>query len=286
MYALWRCFRFATCTLVFLAAAAPGGTAERDLTVQEIVEKTNRVAYYQGADGRARVSMTIKDSQGRVRRRQFTMLRRDDPGPAGRESSGDSYCGDQEFYVYFELPADVRKMVFMVHKHVDGAADRWLYLPALDLVKRIAATEERTSFAGSNFFYEDVSGRGTGEDVHELAETTEDYYVLKNTPKDGGKVEFASYTMWIHRTSFLPVRIEYFDDSGRKYRVYEALKVEVIQGYPTVTSSRMQDLQKKSETVMEYSDVAYDIGLPEDIFTERYLRRPPRKYLRKPRPEK
>ena len=68
--------------------------------------------------------------------------------------------------------------------------------------------------------------------------------------------------------------------------MYEALKVQTIQGYPTVTSSRMQDLQRKGETIIEYSDVAYDIGLPDDIFTERYLRRPPLKYLRKPKPDK
>jgi len=48
--------------------------------------------------------------------------------------------GDQKFYVYFLEPADVRKMVYMVWKHTDRDDDRWLYLPALDLVKRIAAS--------------------------------------------------------------------------------------------------------------------------------------------------
>jgi hypothetical protein len=31
---------------------------------------------------------------------------------------------------------------------------------------------------------------------------------------------------------------------------------------------------------MEYVTVDYDVGLPDDIFTERYLRRAPREYLR------
>ena len=130
------------------------------------------------------VKMTITDDQGREREREFTILRRD----------ADDTDREQKFYVYFHQPADVRDMVFMVWKHVGADDDRWLYLPALDVIKRIAASDERTSFVGSNFFYEDVSGRGIEEDNHELVETTDVYYVLKNTPKDPGAVEFDSYT--------------------------------------------------------------------------------------------
>ena len=33
-------------------------------------------------------------------------------------------------------------------------------------------------------------------------------------------------------------------------------------------------------TTLQYSQVEYNIGLPESIFTERYLRRAPRNYLK------
>jgi outer membrane lipoprotein-sorting protein len=251
-------------------------------SVVEIVDSANRVAYYQGKDGRASVSMTITDSQGRTRNREFTILRRDEPPKDAAEGAdaGDEYCRGQQFYVYFNRPADVSKMVFMVWKHVDKDDDRWLYLPALDLVKRIAATDERTSFVGSEFFYEDVSGRNTTEDDHEMVETTDNYYVLKNTPKDPKAVEFAHYKMWVHRSTFVMVKAEYYDKNGAKYREYEAIEVKTIEGYPTVTKSRMKDLRTNGNTVIEYSDLKYNIGLPEDVFTERYLRRPPLQYLR------
>lgn len=264
--------------LLLVNALCQLGWAEEVKTVstpsaQEIVEKANKVAYYQGKDGRAKVSMTITDDQGRKRYRQFTILRRN-------EDAGEECCGEQKLYVYFHRPADVNKMVFMVWKHIDKDDDRWLYLPALDLVKRIAASDERTSFVGSHFFYEDVSGRNINEDRHELVKTTENYFVLKSTPKDPKVVEFASYTMWIHRKTFVPVKVEYYDKKGGKYRVYEALKVDTIQGYPTITQSRMKDLRTKGETVIEYKDVRYNLGLPDNIFTERYLRHAPTKYLR------
>jgi hypothetical protein len=163
---------------------------------------------------------------------------------------------------------------------MDKDDDRWLYLPALDLVKRIAATDKRTSFVGSDFFYEDVSGRNVKADVHELTKTTDNYYVLKNTPKKPKEVEFTYYIMWIHRKTFIPVKIEYFDSEGKKYRIYEALKVETIQKRPTVTKARMRNLKSKGQTVTEYTGVKYDMDIPEEVFTERFLRRPPQKYLR------
>lgn len=256
-------------------------TAPAAPSVEEIVNNTNRVAYYQARDGRAQVSMEIKDKQGRVRNRQFSILRRDEIDPKNPNGS-DDYMGDQKFYIYFKRPADVNKMVFMVWKHadMDTEDDRWLYLPALDLVKRIAGTEKRTSFVGSDFFYEDVSGRNINEDVHELEKTTDDYYVLKNTPKDPGAVEFKYFTMWIHKDTFIPIKIEYFDKNGEKYREYAARGVETIEGHPTVIRASMKNLNTGSETTISYRKVNYDIDLPENIFTERYLRKPPRKYLR------
>ena len=255
--------------------------ADGPLSVDEIVNNTNRVAYYQAKDGRAQVSMEIKDKQGRTRNRQFSILRLDEPDPKNPEGN-DNYMGDQKFYIYFKRPADVNKMAFMVWKHADQGTedDRWLYLPALDLVKRISGTEKRTSFVGSDFFYEDVSGRNINEDIHELEKTTDNYYVLKNTPKDPSSVEFDHFTMWIHKETFIPVKIEYFDRNGEKYREYTALGVDTIQGNPTVTKASMKNLKTGDETTISYKNVKYDIDLPDEIFTERYLRKPPRKYLR------
>ncbi len=251
--------------------------AEETPSVREIVTAADYMAYYQGRDGRAKVRMVITDSQGRIRTRQFTILRRDE---APKDAVDKEFIGEQKFYVYFHRPADVNKMVFLVWKYIDREDDRWLYLPALDLVKRIAATDKRTSFVGSNFFYEDVSGRSLTEDKHELIETTEKEYVLKNTPNDPDSVEFSYYKMWIDRKTMLPVRIEYFDKNGKKYRVYEVLDVKEIQGYPTVLKAKMSDLRTNSNTVITYSGVKYNVDLPDKVFTERYLRRSPRRYLR------
>jgi len=250
--------------LLALLVAAPTAFAA-DPSVEEIVNKANLAAYYGGDDGRAEVNMTIKDSQGRERTREFVILRKD------KEDGGQQF-----FYVYFKKPSDVSKMVFMVHKYTDKDDDRWMYLPALDLVKRIAASDKRTSFVGSNFMYEDVSGRNLNEDAHELVKSDGKYYVIKNTPKKPNEVEFSSYTVDIDKKTFLPVKAVYLDKNGKEYRIVEAVKTAVVDGIPTVTESKVTDLEAGSSTVSKFSKIKYNIGLKEDIFTERYLRRPPR----------
>ncbi|MBN2711727.1 MAG: outer membrane lipoprotein-sorting protein [Planctomycetes bacterium] len=255
---------------------------EKAPDVDTIIKKANKVSYYQGKNGSAHVSMTIKDKDGQTRVRKLVILRMDEAAPKGENGAeaNDDYCGEQKIYAYFTRPADVNRTAFLVWKHLDKDDDRWIYLPALDLKKRISSTDKRTSFVGTNFYYEDVSGRNIDADTHELIETTKDCYVIKNTPKDPASVEFASYTVWIHKTTFLPIQTEYYDKDGKAFRKYLALNVETIQGYPTVTKATMSDLRTGGETTAEYSDVKYDVELPEDIFTERYLRNAPTKYLR------
>lgn len=258
--------------IVLSVALAAGSSQAADLSdADEIVSRANSASYYAGIDGRSEVRMIIRDAQGREQRRQFTVLRRTVED-----------AGDQDFLVVFSQPSDVRGTVFLVKKHVGRDDDRWLYLPGLDLVKRISAGDKRTSFVGAHYFYEDVSGRDPDEDTHVLDETTDDSYVLTHTPKDSSQVEFSHYQTRIDKHTFLPTRIEYTNSAGNVYRRVEVLEVEEIDGHPTVTKSRVVDLDSGGQTDMQFRYIAYDIGIPADVFTERSLRRPPGEWLKRP----
>lgn len=254
--------------MVFLAMSL--AVAEPLSDADEIVAKANLAAYYAGDDGRSEVRMVIKDAQGRQQRRQFTVLRRD-------VTDG----GDQQFLVAFSQPSDVRGTTFLVHKHIDRDDDRWLYLPGLDLVKRISAGDKRTSFVGAHYFYEDVSGRRPSDDTHELLETTDEHYLLRHKPIQPEIVEFEYYDTWIDRTTFLPMKIEYTNAAGNIYRRVEVLEVEEFGGNPTVVTSRVIDLAGGGQTDMQFRYIKYDLGLPDDVFSERSLRTPPREWLQR-----
>lgn len=254
--------------LLFLMMMLPTASLAQELDVQQIVERANQAAYYAGRDGSADVEMIIEDNKGGTRKREFSMLR----------INLDE--GDQKFYLYFRQPADVRKMAYLVWKNAGGNDDRWLWLPALNLKKRIAPGDKRTSFVGSDFFYEDVSGRSLAEDNHRLVEITGDQYLIESTPKDPASVEFASIRTWVDRTTFLPMKAEYLDARGKLYRRVLALKVETIDGYPTVLEALAEDLVAGTRTLNRFSNLKYDRDLKENIFSERFLRRPPRELSR------
>lgn len=241
----------------------------QELTVDEIVKKANLASYYKGNDGKSDVKMTIIDSQGRKRIREFRILR------LNIEKGG-----EQKFYIYFKKPTDVAGMVFMVWKHLGVADDRWLYLPALDLVRRITSNDKRSSFVGSHFVYEDVSGRGIDADSHELVNSSNKQYKIKNVPKKTKGIEFAYYFVWIDKTNFIPIKAEYYNEANKLIRVIEALEVVEIEGKPTVIKSIAKDLERNGETIMEFSNIEYDVGITEDIFAERYLRRAPIKWIK------
>ncbi len=238
------------------------------LTVEEIINGSNRAAYYQASDGKADVHMVITDSLGRTRERNMTILRIDGPDDV-----------EQKYYVYFDKPHDVKGMTYLVWKHPGKDDDRWLYLPAMDLIRRVAASDKRASFVGSHFAYEEISGRGPEEDDHTLLEDGEVYYKVKSVPKDPGSVEFSYFVTWIDKENFLPKKAEMYDNNGKMYKTIEALEIKDIGGHPTITKMKATDLNANGHTVSEFSDVKYDVGLEDNVFTERFLRRPPREFI-------
>ncbi len=61
--------------------------------------------------------------------------------------------------VRFSYPNDIKNTAFLVWEHPDADDERFLYLPALGRVRRIAGEEKQESFVGSDLSYEDIGGR-------------------------------------------------------------------------------------------------------------------------------
>ena len=78
------------------------------------------------------------------------------------------------------------------------------------------------------------------------------------------------------------MRIEYRDDADEVYRRVEVAAVEEVEGYPTVTQSRVVDVRGGGETLMQFRYIDFDLGMDETVFTERSLRNPPRQWLDRP----
>ncbi|MDH3890649.1 MAG: outer membrane lipoprotein-sorting protein [candidate division Zixibacteria bacterium] len=241
-------------------------------SADDIMQKSHLAYYYAADDGVAEVTMRIVSKRGKERIKQFVMLRLD-------EEDG----GNQRYYTYFRKPSDVSRLTFMVHKSPHGNDQRWIYVPSVDLVKPISADDKNSSFVGSHFSYEDVSGRHYGEDKHTLLSDStlneRAVYVVRSVPKESYK-GFAQKMTYVDKANFLPLKEEYFDKKGNMVRLFTAERVEVIDGITTMTARSMENLKKGGKTLIEFSSIRYNVGLEASLFTERYLKNPPRDYIK------
>ena len=73
----------------------------------------------------------------------------------------------------------------------------------------------------------------------------------------------------------LPLREEYYDKKGNLERVFRSEAIEEIDGHATITLRTMENVKKNHKTTVTFTEVAYDVGIEEDVFTERRLKSPP-----------
>lgn len=236
----------------------------------EIIRKSQAAFYEAGKDFQARVKMTLTSREGQQRLRELTMLRKNYP------------AGEQKYFIYFHRPADVVGTTFMVYKYPNRDDDRWLFIPAINLANRIAARDSRSSFVGSDFTYEDVSGRDMEADMHTLLKedqiNSSKVYVVESRSKS--PAEYARKLAWIDQTTFLPLKEEYYDVQGTLYKVFTADEIQEIQGFPTVMRRTMRDVKTGHKTEVVFERIQYNVGIGDDLFAERYLRRPPERWIR------
>ena len=247
--------------------------AQDKLTGENIVKKIQQIFYYAGKDMKAKVSMKLISKNGKERIRELTMLR-----------LNQEKAGEQNYYMYFHRPADVRQMTFMVWKYLAKNDDRWLYIPAIKLVRRIAANDKNSSFVGSDFTYEDITGREISDDTHTLKSEEklngQSVYVVESKPKESKSAYYSRKVSWVHSDNFLPLKEEYYDKRGDLYKTFTADKFESIEGIATILQITMANAQSGHRTVVIFEEVDYNVGLRDRIFSERYLRNPPREWIK------
>ena len=240
----------------------------------EIIKKAHLAAYYLGHDGKAQMLMKVyaKGDQTPIKKLFYILRLNLEEG------------GAQMFFTYFVNPSDIKRTTFLVHKNIDKDDYRRLYIPASDKVIPIAGSRKQDPFMGSDFTYEDVSGRHFTKDNHTLVGEEKlgefDCYVTESVPKEKEK-KIARMKAWIDKKTYIPLRVDFYNHDGQVYREYEALDIQEIDGYPTVMKRVMTSTLDgtRTELVVNPKNVAYNIGLTKDVFTERSLKNPPAKYL-------
>ena len=178
--------------------------------------------------------------------------------------------GSEWRLVRFLKPADVRGVGFL-----RLAPDRlYLYLPAFRKVRRIASSVKNENFMGTDFTYEDMSQSSYGNDyTSKLIKEENNQFVLELKPKPNADVSYEKLILFVDQQNYVYRKIEYYKN-GKQVKVLTIDNIEKIDNYWFGKKMEMRNLKNDHRTTLTLTDIKFDQGLSDKVFTERNLKRP------------
>ena len=211
---------------------------------------------------RSRMVITSKD--GSTTERVIDQYSKDGPNGEGRT------------VIVFQRPANVAGTRFLTIDTASGGSDRWIFLPSLGKVRRIAASESGGSFMGTDFSYDDISSmdRDISLDAHTLLreETLNGNpcYVIQSVPKDSS-FQYSKTIAWIDKASYLIYKYEMYNRRGEAVKVMEMSNFSSVQGRLTPMQTKISTVGAGTSTTIYMEIIKYDDPIPEAVFTTAYL---------------
>ena len=232
-----------------------------------------------GRDSRALMRMKLYDRHGRARERLLSVVSlrgRGTPGAGPAAADGD------RLLLRFSYPNDIRGTGFLVWEHPAGDDERFLYLPSLGRVRRIAGSEAQESFVGSDFTYEDIGGREFDEYTYAIVDENASWTAPSGgAPKPAWRLEsrrkesspFPRVVSLVLKDSFVVVEADIYNRRNEKQKVYTVRRLEQLEGVWTVMEADITNAIEKTRTELVIEKMDYNVGLKEADFGRRELER-------------
>ncbi|MDR2597101.1 MAG: outer membrane lipoprotein-sorting protein [Treponema sp.] len=250
-----------TVLAVLLISAGFLNAQDASATAVSIMNSAKNRIQMDTISSRSRMVITAKD--GSTTERVIDQYSKD--GPNGART-----------VIVFQRPSNVAGTRFLTMDNAGGSSDRWIYLPSLGKVRRIAASESGGSFMGTDFSYDDIStmDRDISLDTHTLLreETLNGKacYVIQSVPKDSS-FQYSKIIAWIDKTSFLIYKSEMYNRREELAKIMEMTSFSDVQGRLTPMQTKVSTVGAGTSTTIYMEIIKYDDPIPEAVFTTAYL---------------
>jgi outer membrane lipoprotein-sorting protein len=190
--------------------------------------------------------------------------------------SKDGPKGNDRTIIVFQRPVSVAGTRFLTIENPGADDDRWIFLPSLGKVRRIAASEGSGSFMGTDLSYDDISSASRRADLDRHTILREENlndsacYVIESVPKDSS-YQYSKMIQWIDRETKVAMKIELYDKKAALAKVLEIASVRDVQGRLTPMVTKMSTLGAGTSTLINVDIIKYDDPIPESVFTTTYL---------------
>jgi outer membrane lipoprotein-sorting protein len=266
------------CALIVVAALTSTGHGARDvaadasaLTADEIARRVEDRDT--GRDSRLTLRMTLVDGHHRSRARALTLT--------SLRARGGAPDGDR-LLIRFTYPNDIKGTSFLVWEHPSSEDERFLYLPSLGRVRRIAGAETEESFVGSDFTYDDIGGRELADYTYAIVDETASWSAPGGPARPAWRLEsrrtratadFPRIVSLVLKDTFVVVQADIYNTRNEKQKVYTVRRLEQVDGIWTVMDAEMTNAIEKSRTELIVDSARYNVGLKAADFSRRELER-------------
>lgn len=255
-----------------LASLAAFVTLTSGVPVQEPTSGLDVMQRYDAeqrtADSEVTVDLTLFNARGDARERRLVLRTKTRPD------------GRRLLLIQFLAPGDVEGTGFLQIENHDRADDLWLYLPALRRVRRIAGSSRTDRFVGTHFTFEDLDPEDLAAHDYTLAgvDTLDgrSAWVVEAVGANGAEESaYSRRRLWIDQERSVLLRADLYAREGGLTKRLRAEEVRQVAESGPWRAHRveMEDLIDGSRTVLKMNTYTLDQGLPDDLFTERTLRR-------------
>ncbi len=164
-------------------------------------------------------------------------------------------------------------------KYLKIENELWIYFPDADDIMRISGHMLRQGMMGSDISYEDMMEEERLEERYDITlkgkETVRGrpcYVVeLKSVVPD---TTYARQVLYVDTTRFVSLKLELYARGGRLIKVMQQMDVRNSRGRWYPAEIVIRDMRRKnSKTTVRFSSMAFNVGVPESVFTKRNLRR-------------
>lgn len=190
-------------------------------------------------------------------------------------------AGKNSTVVRFVAPAAVQNVGLLIEDSGAPINDIWSYTPSTKSLRRIAGSQKQNWFMGTEFTYEDFEDYKLNAYRFEQVDTLAPCLrwarcaVVDARPSAEAEVQSSGYAKkryYIESASQYPVQVEYFDRQGT---LVKRLTTEALKDYGEFhrpTAQTMWNVINKRKTRMVVTALTIRPGLPDSLFTQRYLR--------------
>jgi len=181
--------------------------------------------------------------------------------------------------IWFLEPKDDRGVSFLKIEHKNGNDEMRMWLPAFKRVRRISAKKKGDYFMGSDLTFEDLSNRDLNYNVYkrlndDVIDNVE-CYILESVPKKEAQSSYSRHISWIDKKTLNLLKENSFDNRGELQKE-KRFEYELIKSFYVLKRVIVNNIIKQHSTEITFTNIKVDVGMKNDLFHEKNLKRIPR----------